>query len=149
MHIISNIALISINETLFIQLLSFLLFLFVIDRVMFRPLTGIADEREALIARKTQEIVDAGISLTTLRDEIKQGELAMKKEAFRINDNLQKAGVREAQTIMKAAKDEMTALRQKAEARIQAQLAKAGESVHKESEILALSIVEKILDRRI
>ena len=38
MQIISNIALISINETLVVQLISFLIFLFIINRIMFRPL---------------------------------------------------------------------------------------------------------------
>ena len=34
MEIVSNIALISINETLVVQLVSFLLFVFIINRVM-------------------------------------------------------------------------------------------------------------------
>ena len=35
MQIVSNVALISINETLVVQLISFLIFLFVINRIMF------------------------------------------------------------------------------------------------------------------
>ena len=39
MEIVSKIALITINETLVIQLVSFLIFLFVINRMMFRPVS--------------------------------------------------------------------------------------------------------------
>ena len=46
MHIISNIALITINETLFIQLISFLIFLFLINRIMFKPLQKTIQQRE-------------------------------------------------------------------------------------------------------
>ena len=45
MQIITNIALISINETLIVQLLSFLIFLFIINRVMIRPLRGVMSDR--------------------------------------------------------------------------------------------------------
>ena len=41
MQIVSVEALLSINETLIFQLLSFLIFLFIIKRMMFRPLRGI------------------------------------------------------------------------------------------------------------
>jgi len=45
MQIVSNVALISINETMVVQLISFLIFLFVINRVMFRPLRESMHER--------------------------------------------------------------------------------------------------------
>ena len=51
MHIVSNIALISINETLIIQLVSFLIFLFLINRIMFRPLSHVMVERENHLTR--------------------------------------------------------------------------------------------------
>ncbi|OQY06422.1 MAG: hypothetical protein B6I22_05580 [Desulfobacteraceae bacterium 4572_123] len=59
MQIISNIALISINETLFIQLISFLIFLFIINRIMFRPLRRIIIERENHIEKINLDIIDA------------------------------------------------------------------------------------------
>ena len=46
MQIISNVALISINETVVVQLLSFLLFLYIMNRIMFRPLRNVMAQRE-------------------------------------------------------------------------------------------------------
>ena len=59
MEIINTIALISINETLIVQLLSFLVFLFLINRVMIRPLRSVIDEREDFVTRVRKEIEDA------------------------------------------------------------------------------------------
>ena len=49
MEVVSTIGLITINETVIIELISFLIFLFLINRIMFRPLQDIMGEREAHI----------------------------------------------------------------------------------------------------
>ena len=59
MEIISNIALISINETLIVQVVGFLVFLFVINRIMFRPLQSVMSDREIHIERVKRDIVEA------------------------------------------------------------------------------------------
>ena len=51
MQIVSNVALISINETFLVQLISFLIFLFIINRVMIRPLRGVMREREEYVEK--------------------------------------------------------------------------------------------------
>ena len=56
MEIISNTALISINETLIIQVLSFLIFLFIINRLMFRPLHKTIGDRERHFEDISREI---------------------------------------------------------------------------------------------
>lgn len=72
MQIISNIALISINETLVVQLISFLIFLFIINRIMFRPLRQVMIERENHMEKINLDIVDAGKSLDRITDQIIQ-----------------------------------------------------------------------------
>ena len=59
MQIISNIALISINETVIIQVISFLIFLYIINRIMFRPLRNVMADRENHIKMLQQDIVAA------------------------------------------------------------------------------------------
>jgi len=51
MEIISNIALISINETVVVQMLSFLVFMFILNRIMIRPLRSSANDREIYIEK--------------------------------------------------------------------------------------------------
>ena len=59
MEIVSNIALISINATMFHQLIAFLVFLFIINRIMFRPLRSVMGERESFMEKIRLDTVDA------------------------------------------------------------------------------------------
>ena len=70
MHIISNIALITINETLFVQLISFLIFLFIINRIMFRPLQNTMSERESYIDQTNRDIADVTQELQSLTNKL-------------------------------------------------------------------------------
>ena len=74
MHIISNIALISINETLFVQLLSFLIFLFIINRIMFRPLKRVMNVRVDYIDQIKTDTVDAIQEFEKLTEKLKMQE---------------------------------------------------------------------------
>ena len=82
MEIISNIALISINETLIVQVISFLIFLYIINRIMFRPLRSVMAERENHIKDIQKDIVTAENKLDSLTDQIREQESAVKREAF-------------------------------------------------------------------
>ena len=59
MEIISNIALISINETMVVQLFSFIVFIFILNRIMIRPLRSSAHDREIYIENLSVDISNA------------------------------------------------------------------------------------------
>ena len=148
MQIISNIALLSINETLVIQVLSFLIFLFIINRIMFRPLRSTMDEREAYLKKINNEIADAKDELETIGRRIEAHESAVKLEAFELNDKLEESGNQEATDIITSAREEIAGLRQNAISQIDHQISEARGHLERESEALAMNIMEKILDRR-
>ena len=110
MQIISNVALISINETLLFQLISFLIFLFIINRVMFRPLRQTMREREHYINKVNQDILDAKEELETVIDQTKTEEGVVRQAAFKVSETLEKSANEEAGDILKAARAEIAAL---------------------------------------
>lgn len=148
MQIISNIALLSINETLVIQVLSFLIFLFIINRIMFRPLRSTMDEREAYLKKINNEIADAKDELETIARRIEAHESAVKLEAFELNDKLEESGNQEATDIITSAREEIAGLKQTTARQIDYQISEARDHLERESEALAMNIMEKILDRR-
>ena len=148
MQIISNIALLSINETLIVQLLSFLIFLFIINRVMFRPLRSTMDEREDYLKKINNEIVDAKDELETIARRIEAHESAVKLEAFGLKDKLEESGNQEAAEIIASAREEIAGLKQNAASQIDLQISDARDHLKRESEALSMNIMEKILDRR-
>lgn len=149
MEIVSNIALISINETLIAQLISFLIFLYIINRVMFKPLQSVIGERTDHIDKMHKEVVEAEQELENVKQMLAENEAAVKKEAFAIKEDFESAGDMKAAEIFKEAKQQIEAMKEIARADVAAQLNEAKKSIQKESEILVQQIIEKILERRL
>jgi F-type H+-transporting ATPase subunit b len=149
MHITSNIALISINGTLAFQLISFLLFLFIINRLMFRPLRNVMEERDGHIGKIELDIADKEKEFQNVTDQLQQKESTVKKEAFLLQLELEDAGNRQAAKILDVARKEIETLKAAAQKKVDAQISEAGKDLSRASEALAISIMEKMLDRRL
>ena len=147
MEIISNIALISINETLIVQLVSFLLFLFIINRVMFQPLRKVMAERRAYIETLQQEIVDQQTELKKISKKIRDSEQKVLQEAHLAVMEQEHAGNHEATEIIAATRHEMEALKHKSAKEIDKAIMEVESHLREKSDSLVLHIMEKILDR--
>ena len=149
MEIVSNIALISINETLIVQLVSFLILVFVLNRIMFRPLRRTVEERGALMDRIRTDVDRAKQELDAVTTEATKREAAAKEDAFQIKASLQEGAQKEAGAVLKATGKEMDAIRKKAEADVAKMVTAARGDIALEAERLTVSIMEKVLDRRL
>jgi len=149
MQIISNIALISINETLVIQLISFLIFLFIINRIMIRPLRATMAERDNHIQMVREDILDSKKELEEIVDESNQEEKEIRQAALQIVAEMEGLGQHEAQDIIGVARKEIAVVKKQTQAEIERLLAEAMTSVQKEAEILSVSVMEKILGRKV
>ena len=149
MHIISNIALISINETLVVQLISFLIFLFIINRIMIRPLRATMAERENYIQMVRQDILDSKKDLEKIVDESRQEEIDIRQAASNVAAEMESLGKDEAKDIMGAARKEMVVQKKQTQDEINSHLAEAMKFVQKEAQTLSVSIMERILDRKV
>jgi F-type H+-transporting ATPase subunit b len=147
MQIISNVALISINETLIFQVISFLIFLFIINRIMFRPLRKVMNERETYIESVQKDIVAAENQFEGLTHQIQAQENAVRDEAFKQKEQLEATGSQQAAEIMASTREEINALRAEAQKEVNAQISAARKHVQKESESLAKHIIETVLYR--
>ncbi len=149
MQIVSVEALLSINETLIVQLISFLIFLVIIKRVMFRPLRGIIKERGEHVHKIKDDISEAENEYQKLLDRIKAQESAVKTEAFAIREKLEKAGNAEAAAIIESTQMEILDLKKKVGRELDDQISEVKAYIKKESEVVAAAIMEKILNRRL
>ncbi len=147
MQIISNVALISINETLIFQVISFLIFLFIINRIMFRPLRKVMNERETYIEDVQKDIVAAENQFEDLTNQIQAQENEVRNEAFKQKEQLEATGSQQAAEIMASTREEINALRAEAQKEVNAQISAARKHVQKESEDLSRQIIETVLYR--
>ena len=134
MQIVSNIALISINETLFAQLISFLIFLFIINRIMFRPLRTTMAERDEFIQGLGQGIIDTENEVENILADLRKREKAVKKEAYSISAKLEHEGADAAEGIHQKAVSAIAELRKKTEKQVDAQVQEAKKRLEAESE---------------
>jgi len=149
MHIISNIALISINETLLVQLLSFLIFLFIINRIMFRPLQNVRSERANYMDKIKIDAQNAAKELETLTDRLKAQESSVRAQAHGLKQEIEESGSMQAAEIIASAREQIETLKETAEAEVDAQISEARKYIQKESETLAVNIMENLLERRL
>lgn len=147
MEIISNVALISINETLIVQVVGFLVFLFVINRIMFRPLRNVMSDRDIHIERVKRDITQAQKEVDAITSQIQEQESATRKEALELKDDLEATGSQQAKEIFESVKKQITADRQKVQQEIKVRIAEERKAVEKESQALALNIIDKIINR--
>ena len=149
MQIINTTGLITINATLFVQMISFLLFLFVINRVMFRPLRKTMGERDSYMDKMRQDTLAAEEKLRDYTRQIEKRRDTVKSEAFAVVRKLEEDGRSQAHDIFISAGKEINALREKAEKEISVQIVEARKSVLAETEPLAVCLMEQVLARRL
>ena len=149
MNIISTIALITINETLFIQLISFLIFLFIINRIMLRPLKSTMNERQDYMEKIRLDVEDAAKEIETLTHKLQQMEKSAAKEASGMQVEIEELGNKKADEILESTLREIELIKDKNRAETDAQISEARKHLEKESQSLAISIMEKVLERRL
>lgn len=149
MQIVSNVALISINETLVVQLISFLIFLFVINRIMFRPLRRTMQEREHYVESIRMDIEEAEKKLEQTMQEARDEDAAVRNAGLQMIAEMEKQGNEEAGNIIAVAREEMAQKGGEARQDIDAQIAIARKTIVAEAEKLSVSVMEHVLDRRL
>ena len=149
MELISNIALITINATLFHQLIAFLIFLFIINRIMFRPLRKVMAERDGVIEKIKADTTNAGKTLERLNEELKERESEVRIEALKVQHELEANGNQVSAEILKSTLQEIETLKDKNEAIVKNQITEARKHLQKEAEALSMNIMEKLLGRRL
>ena len=147
--IANNNALITINETLIIQIISFLIFLFIINRVMFRPLRNVMAERNEHIRKVKADTLEAQNRFDSINSQIVDQEAEARQAAFQLKADLENQGSLEANGILSAAREEIADANETARKEVAAMVVAARADVQKESEVLAKNIIETLLERRL
>lgn len=149
MEIVSKIALITINETLIIQVISFLIFVFILNRVMVRPLNSVMDGRDTYIESLKEDALKAEQEMDRLTEDLRNRESEARKEALSLKEELENSGSEEASELFVIARKEINELRKDTEKLVEAQITEARKYIEEESKVLATSIMEKVLERRL
>ena len=146
MQVVETIALITINATLVFQLLSFLLFLFIIHRVMIRPLDRVIQERNFFLDRLNEEIADAGDEYKQLCKQIQRQETEVRDAALKIKDDIEAAGQKTAAELIARTKEEISAMKSKAQQDTAAKVKTALTAAQHEAVAVAENMIARLLE---
>jgi len=149
MEIIATNALISINETFLVQLVSFLIFLFIMNRIMFRPLLSTMEQRDEYIDNVKEEIQTGKEKLTKLVKDLDAQRAQVLKEADTLANALEAEGDQQASNLIEEARQQIVALRNETEAQVADQVQQARQEMAGEVEAVTVAVMEKVLRRRL
>ena len=149
MQIIESIQLISINGTLLFQLASFLLFLFLINRIMIRPLRRSDGERKTHLDAIVDDIAEAQSTCDEIDRQMKQQENEVRKTASAIRDELETAGIDAANKLINKTMEEINGLKSRAKKENEAKLESIRAELESEAAAVANQMMISILGRRI
>ena len=148
MEIIKTTALITINETLWVQMIGFLIFLFLINRVMFRRVRRNIADREAHFDTLRQDILDLKEEMGALLRQTEAEEQQLKATARQIDEDLRQEGRREARDLINTALEDISVLQQDAEQRLKASVARARLQIESSAQALTAPIIQHLMSRR-
>ena len=131
------------------QVVSFLIFLFIINRIMVRPLQNSMGARDDHIDKIKMDIVDTEKEMKSATFQLEERRSAIRTEAFGIAKDLEESGSKKADEIFASAQEEIAILIEKANKEVDAQIIEVRKHLKEESEALAVNVMDKILDRRL
>jgi len=139
------IALVYLNFTIVAQMASFLILLYILNRVLYKPLLGFLDKRAADIKRSMDEAKDAMDEASQVLDRSRQELEDARKEAHGIKGQAKGIAEREREHIIEAARAEAQQLVGKARKDVESELERTKDDLTRRAGVLAVDIAERLL----
>ena len=140
---------ISINATLFAQVIHFLILALILYLILFRPLQKLMGERVNHVDKMEQETRDIESKITQLASDRVILEKNTRKEAGEKRSTFQKEGNDIADKILKDTREEIAEIRDNVTRDIAGKIEEASKSLQREAISLADELTEKVVGRRI
>jgi len=140
---------IDIDWTLYAQIINFLLLVFLLNVVLFRPIRKALKDRQAkLLAQETEinVLTDKGRSL---EDEIREELAAARRAGAGARETLKQEGVQAEATLLEEVKRQAELEWATVEKKIKADMAKARASLQTQAQSFAQLLATKILGREL
>jgi len=140
---------VNIDSTLFIQLVLFLLLIWILNQVLYKPLLRIMDRRKEILDKAQEEVKTVQETIDRRVAEYEEKIRAAKMEAMGQKGDLAKEGAEAAKAITDKAKAEIAAMMGEFQAKLEKELAAAREVLRNQSIRISSEIAEKVLGRSI
>ena len=137
--------LINIDKSLIIQAVNFLILLFVLHRLLYKPLLAKMEERSSAIKKSLEEAQAARAEAARAQEENAARLRAAYAEAAAIREQAQKEAGEEQRRLLDAARAESQRMVESAKSQLDADIRRAREELRREVSDLAIGIAEKLV----
>lgn len=140
---------VNINPTLLIQVISFLILMYGLYKILYKPVTGFLDNRSVQIKKWIGEAEKAREDSVKEREEAKAFLHEAREEAEKIREKVETQAEAERTKAEETAKEEAKRIVQEAKAEVNRELERAKRELQKEVGTLSILVAEKIIRREL
>lgn len=140
---------IDIDWTLFVQILNFLVLVFLLNIVLFRPIRKILQARQARLSSLEGDITGLADSRQGVLGEVDEQLTAARREGLGLRESLRQEGSQAENSLLEQVKKEVDAQWTKVEAKIKKDVGKARQALSAQAQDFAQALAAKILGRKL
>ena len=138
-----------INHTLFIQMGNFLLLIFLLNILLYRPIRRILAQRNEEVNSLESMIEDYQNRSERNEKGIEENMIQARREGFGEKENLKSEGLKKEQGILQEANADLEEKMGKAKQEMESKMAEVRKALQEQTAAFSMELAEKILGRRI
>ena len=138
---------ISIDYTLWIQMANFLILMFLLNALLYKPILGIMDKRKKQLQDTDEEIKRLNQSVEERMAAYEEKLRKAKMDAVEKKQEIVKEGAEQAKIFIDAAKSEIPGMMEKFHAEMNKEVEEARHILTNQSQKISVEIAEKLLGR--
>jgi F-type H+-transporting ATPase subunit b len=138
---------INVNATILLQVIHFLILLFILNRILIQSMMRVINDREQHIAEKNRLLTDLKEETEKLVDKCTSMEKNARQDALENSYQLRREAGEIADKILVDTREEIASIRNETEKEVENKLKEARQYIQTEATTLANEIVEKIISR--
>ena len=140
---------ISINATLFIQIVHFLILAYILNRFLFRPIRNTITDRDRHIEESRKEVANIETETRDLVDKCLALEKGARKSAGEESNDIRKEAIAASEKLFEDTRKEVAGIRKEVDDEVDRQMDQAKAFLDNEAAMLADEIIEKVIGRRV
>jgi F-type H+-transporting ATPase subunit b len=136
------------DGTIFLHIAIIIAMVFVLNRILFKPINKILNDRERLTTGNSTE---AQVILRRVEDNLSTYERSLKEaraESYRLLEDERTKAINERQSLMRSVRDEVEQIVDNEEKLIESQAVEARATLEEEARRMAVTIKDQVLGRR-
>ncbi len=140
---------VSLDSTIFIQMINFLILIFILNVLLYKPILGIMDKRKKRIQDTEDEIKNINLTIEEKMAAYEEKVRLAKMDALNQKNDILKGGSDQAKTIIDAARGEIPGMMEEFHGKMSREVTDARRILTDQSRKISVDIAEKLLGRSI